>query len=57
MLLQYFDLEKETFLSTDSHITGLGAMLTQGETNQDAKPVALLLRLSTELNLNIPNGI
>ena len=43
-LLRYFDLSKKTFIFTDAHITGFGAMLAQGESIKDAKPVAFASR-------------
>ena len=39
-LLQYIDMGKQTFISTDAHKTGLGALLTQGDSVENAKPVA-----------------
>ena len=33
VLLRYFDVSKQTFLLTDAHATGLGAILSQGEIN------------------------
>ena len=37
VLLQYFDLAKPIFLFTDAHVTGLRAMLAQGNTIEEAK--------------------
>lgn len=44
VLLEYFDMKKKTFVFTDAHITGLGAMLAQGDSIEDAKPVAFASR-------------
>lgn len=41
VLLRYFDLSKPIFIFTDTHITGLGAILARGESTSSAKPVAL----------------
>ena len=40
VLLRYFDLQKPTYVITDAHVTGLGAMLAQGDSLSTAKPVA-----------------
>ena len=37
--LHYFDIEKPTFVFTDTHKTGLGAMLAQKESKSTAKPM------------------
>jgi hypothetical protein len=37
-LLQYFDMGKQTFIFTDAHKTGLGAMLAQGDSVENARP-------------------
>ena len=42
--MRYFDMEKPTFVFTEAHKTGLGAMLAQGESKSTAKPVALASR-------------
>ena len=46
VLLRYFDMEKPTFVFTDAHKTGLGAMLAERETKSTAKPVELASRTS-----------
>ena len=47
VLLRYFDMGKPTFVFTDAHITGLGAMLAQGESRTTAKPVAFASRTTS----------
>ena len=39
-LLSYFDLGKNTYIFTDAHKTGIGAILAQGESMEDARHVA-----------------
>ena len=39
-LMRYFDSSKPIFVFTDAQITGLGAMLIQGDDINQAKPVA-----------------
>ena len=43
-LLQYFEIDAQTFLFTDAHNTGPGAMLAQGNSIENAKPVAIASR-------------
>ena len=47
VLLCYFDPEARTFIIVDGHKTGLGAILAQGATLEDAKPVALASRTTS----------
>ena len=47
-LLRYFDLRKKTFIFTDAHITGLGAILAQGDSVENAYPVAFASRTTNE---------
>ncbi len=47
VLLRYFDMGKPTFVFTDAHITGLGAMLAQRESRTTAKPVAFASRATS----------
>ena len=53
-LLQYFDINKKTFVITDGHRTGLGAMLAQGDTLSEARPVALASRTTSEAEKRYP---
>lgn len=46
--LYYFDLNKQTFLITNAHKTGFGAILTQGDNESTAKATAIASR-STSL--------
>ena len=45
--LRYFDCKKKTFIFTDAHITGLSALLAQGDSVEEAKPVAVASRTTT----------
>ena len=54
VLLQYFDLAKPIFLFTDAHVTGLGAMLAQGNTMEEAKPVAVASRTTSDAESRYP---
>ena len=47
-LLQYFDGNLQSFLFVDAHNTGLGAILAQGTTVEDAKPVAVSSRATSK---------
>ena len=40
MLITHFDPTKNTYIQVDAHRSGLSAILLQGETREDAKPVA-----------------
>ena len=53
-LLRYFDLGMRTFLFTDAHISGLGAILAQGETVDTAKPVAFASRTTSPAEKRYP---
>ena len=48
VLLHQFDTEKPTFVFTDVHKTGLGAMWAQGESKSTAKSVALASRTTSK---------
>lgn len=54
VLLRYFDMSKPTFVFTDAHITGLGAMLAQGEDIHTAKPVAFASRTTSPAESRYP---
>ena len=47
-LLHYFDPQKKTFIVVDAHITGLGAMLAQGEDVESLHPVAFASRTTKQ---------
>ena len=47
-LLHYFDMNKQTYLITDAHQTGLGAMLAQGENIETAKPIVIASRTTNK---------
>ena len=53
-LLQYFDMNKKTFIFLDAHNTGLGAMLAQGSSIQDAKPVLIASRTTSDAERRYP---
>ena len=54
VLLRYFDVSKQTFLFTDAHISGLGAILAQGNSLENAKPVAVASRTTSESEKKYP---
>ena len=37
----YYNINKQTYLFTDIHVTGFGAMLAQGESIEEVKPTAV----------------
>ena len=53
-LLHYFDLSKNTFVFVDAHITGLGAILAQGESVETAKPIEFASRCTSKAERNYP---
>ena len=53
-LLRYFDLAKPIFIFTDAHVSGLGAMLAQGEDISSAKPVAFASCTTNKAESNYP---
>lgn len=53
-LLNYFDMAKQTFIVTDAHNTGLGAMLAQGETIENARPIAIASRTTNKAEQRYP---
>ena len=54
MLLRYFDINKQTFIFADAHISGLGAMLAQGVDITSAKPIAFAFRTTTPAESHYP---
>ena len=52
--LRYFDVNKKTFLITDAHKTGLGAILAQGDSEATAKAVAIGLRCTSPAEQRYP---
>jgi hypothetical protein len=53
-LMRYFDMAKPIYIFTDAHITGLGAMLAQGDDAKSAKPVAFASRTTNKAESNYP---
>jgi len=53
-LLQYFDMNKKTFIFTDAHVSGLGAMLAQGTSVQDARPITVASRTTSKAERRYP---
>lgn len=53
-LMRYFDMAKPIYIFTDAHITGLGAMLAQGDDVSSAKPVAFASRTTNKAEANYP---
>ncbi len=54
VLLRFFDPEAPTFIIVDGHKTGLGAILAQGPTLEEAKPVALASKTTNLSEKNCP---
>ena len=54
VLLRYFDPRAKTFIIVDGHKTGLGAILAQGPTLTEAKPVALASRTTSVSEKSCP---
>ena len=52
ILLSYFDMELPTYIFTDAHVTGLGAILYQGKTFENLKPVAIASRCTNKAEKN-----
>ena len=53
-LLRYFDANLQSFIFVDAHITGLGAILAQGSSLEDAKPVAVASRCTNKSEKHYP---
>lgn len=53
-LLEFFDMSKQTFIFTDAHITGLGAMLEQGDTLENARLIAIASRTTSKAEQRYP---
>ena len=54
VLMRYFDCNLNTFVFVDGHRTGLGAILAQGNTMYDAKPVAVASRCTSPAEFKYP---
>jgi hypothetical protein len=52
--LRYFDMSKPTYAFVDAHLTGLGAMLAQGNSVREAKPVAFASRTTSQTEAIYP---
>ena len=52
--LEFFDMSKQTFIFTDAHITGLDAMLAQGDTPKSARPIAIASRATSKAEQRYP---
>ena len=53
-LLRYFDINKPTFIFVDAHVSGLGAILAQGEDILSAKPIAFASRTTNLAETRYP---
>ena len=53
-LLRYFDANLQSFVFVDAHITGFGAILAQGTSIEDAKPVAVASRCTSKSEKHYP---
>ena len=54
MLMNHFDPNKNTYIRVDAHRSGLSAILMQGDTVEDAKPVACASRSTTPVEQRYP---
>ena len=52
--LRYFDINKQTFLITDAHKTGFGAILAQGDELSSARAVAIASRCTSPTEKRYP---
>ena len=52
ILLSHFDMELPTYIFTEAHVTGLGAILYQGKTFENLKPVAIASRCTNKAEKN-----
>lgn len=53
-LLRYFDMSKPIYVFSDAHISGLGAMLGQGDDLNSIKPVAFASRTTSKAESRYP---
>ena len=53
-LLRYYDMRKKIFVITDAHITGLGAILAQGDDLDSARPVVIASRATSKAESKYP---
>ena len=53
-LLHHFDLKSKIFVFVDAHKTGLGAILAQGDAIQNARPVAIASRTTSDAEQRYP---
>ncbi|CAB4037289.1 Hypothetical predicted protein [Paramuricea clavata] len=53
-LLEYFDMSKPTFIFTNAHTIGLGAMLAQGDTPESARPIGIASRTTNKAKQRYP---
>ena len=54
ILMRHFDPSMQTFISVDAHASGLSAILQQGKTQEDAKPVLLASRSTSPVESRYP---
>ena len=53
-LVRYFDMKKKIYIFTDAHISGLGAILTQGDNYQGAKPIVIASQTTSQSEKKVP---
>ena len=53
-LFSYFDMNKPTYLFTDAHQSGFGAMLAQGDNISTARPIVLASRTTNTAEKHYP---
>ena len=47
-LFRYFDMKKNIYIFTDTHISGLGAILTQVDNYHNAKPIIIASQTTSQ---------
>ena len=52
--MRHFDPTKTTYISVDAHQSGLSAILQQGSSREDAKPVLMASRATTPVESRNP---
>ena len=54
VLLRFYDINLPIYVFTDAHKTGLGAILAQGDSLENARPVAVASRSTTDAEQRYP---
>ena len=53
-LFRYFDMKKNIYIFTDTHISGLGAILTQVDNYHNAKPIIIASQTTSQSEKRYP---